>query len=155
MGRPESSFQVTKHRNSSTMRKFGRLALSLPFLVLFHLNSVAQPRITTFAGPSTADLVNGAPADTQSISNPISVIADAEGGFYIASATQHRIYRVAPNGTLAVIAGVGQAGFAGDGGPAVAAQLNSPAGIALDAAGNLFIADRLNHRIRQITAAGI
>ena len=137
------------------MREFSRVALSLPFLVLFHLNSFAQPRITTYAGPSTAGPVNGAQAVTQSIGSPMSVIADAVGGFYFASSTQHRIYRVAADGTLTVIAGTGQAGFAGDGGPAGAAQLNSPAGIALDAAGNLFIADRLNHRIRQITAAGI
>jgi sugar lactone lactonase YvrE len=98
--------------------------------------------------------VSGTQAISQAIDNPESAIPDA-GGFYIASSTQNRIYRVAADGTLSVTAGTGTSGFSGDGGPAASAQLNVPVGVAVDAAGNLFIADTLNNRIRKVTPAGI
>jgi NHL repeat len=109
--------------------------------------------ITTFAGPPL--LANGAKAITQAIDNPESVISDGAGGFYIVTGAQNRIYRVTSNGNLSVAAGTGAPGFSGDGGPAASALLAYPLSAALDAAGNLFIADHRNHRIRKVNRSGI
>jgi DNA-binding beta-propeller fold protein YncE len=66
------------------------------------------------------------------------------GGFVFSSSTQNRVYRIQDDGKVRVVAGTGASDFGGDGGSAVAAPLNSPAGVAVDAAGNVFIADRGN-----------
>jgi hypothetical protein len=109
--------------------------------------------ITTYVGPSLP--VNGAQAITQAIDYPRAVAADGAGGFYVSSLTQNRIYRVAADGSLRLTAGVGSNGSSGDGGLATAAQLNGPNGVAVDSAGNLYIADTGNNRIRKVTTAGI
>ena len=74
---------------------------------------------------------------------------------YIADYDNHRIRRVDPGGVIATIAGTGVAGFGGDGGPATAARLNYPIGVAVDAVGNVYVADRANHRVRRIGPGGI
>ena len=108
--------------------------------IAFAGNGFAQaPTISTYAGPPLP--VSGTQAITQVIGYPAAVIVDGAGGFYVASDSQHRIYRVAADGTLTVIAGIGTNGFSGDGGPATSAQLYYPYGVAVDGAGNLFIAD--------------
>jgi trimeric autotransporter adhesin len=109
--------------------------------------------ITTYVGPSLP--VNGAQATTQAIDGPTAVTFDGAGGFYISSYYQNRVYRVSSDGKLSLAAGSGVAGFGGDGGKATSAQLNHPAGVAVDSAGNLFIADFLNNRIRKVTSGGI
>src|SRR5215510_14104796 len=103
--------------------------------ILFEASAVAQSsRISTIAGPPlTAD---GAPAATQTIGFPTSVIVDAAGGFYVVSPDQSRVYRVGADGVLNIIAGSSN-GFSGDGGPAAAAQLSYPNGAAIDAQGGL------------------
>src|SRR5436190_1623783 len=140
------------------MKGFRCAGLSALLLCLFAWSGLAQTStitatITTYAGPPLP--VSGTQGISQAIDAPVSAIPDGAGGFYIASFTQNRIYRVAADGTLSVIAGTGTSGFSGDGGPAVSAQLNFPVGVAVDAAGNLFIADAENNRIRKVTAAGI
>ena len=144
------------------MNRFNNAALSLVFLVAFDLSGLAQsPTITTYAGLGRALPDSSAPATTQAIGFPSSVITDTVGGdpesqearFYFASSD--RIYRVAVDGTLTVIAGTGIAGFSGDGGPATSAQLSDPRHLAVDRAGNLFIADRGNSRVRKITPEGV
>src|SRR5262245_14501207 len=127
-------------------------------LVLLTLHGLAQSTsiigtITTYAGPPLP--VSGTQATTQAIGSPRSVVADGAGGFYVATPSQHRIYRVAGDGTLTVIAGTSLSGFSGDGGPAIEAKLNNPSGIALDRLGNLLIADTSNHRIRIVSPNGI
>src|SRR5437867_1210398 len=64
-------------------------------------------------------------------------------------------WAVTPDGIITTVAGSGTGGFSGDRGPAVSAQLNFPYSVAVDASGNLFIADTLNHRIRKVTPDGI
>ena len=86
---------------------------------------------------------------------PEDVAIDGAGYLYIADTANHRIRRVDPSGTIATIAGTGEEGFSGDGAPAVSAQLSGPKGVAVDGAGNLYIADSGNHRIRRITPFGI
>jgi trimeric autotransporter adhesin len=99
--------------------------------------------------------VKGAQAIAQAIGIPSAVAADVAGGFYFCSETLHRIYRVASDGSIGLIAGAGSGGFSGDGSSATAAQLNEPRGMAIDSAGNLSIADYGNNRIRKVTSAGI
>jgi DNA-binding beta-propeller fold protein YncE len=99
--------------------------------------------------------VNGALATTQDIDGSTSVAPDGNGGFYIASPNQNRVYRVAADGRLSFVAGNGIRGFSGDGGPATSAQLDGPIGVAVDSEGNLFIVDTGNSGIRKVTPDGI
>jgi NHL repeat-containing protein len=111
--------------------------------------------ITTVAGAGTSGFSgDGGPATSAQLSVPIDVTETADGGFLIVDQFNHRIRRVSPGGTISTVAGVGTGGFSGDGGPATAAQLNVPAGIAVTADGGFLIADHLNDRIRRVSPGG-
>jgi sugar lactone lactonase YvrE len=86
---------------------------------------------------------------------PWGLAVDGSGHLFIADAGNHRVRRVAPDGTISTVAGVGTAGFSGDGGAATTAQLDRPIGVAVDSDGNLFIVDSLNGRIRRVGADGV
>ncbi|MEZ4369008.1 MAG: hypothetical protein R2939_22415 [Kofleriaceae bacterium] len=87
------------------------------------------------------------------LSAPLSVAVDRDGNLFIADTNNHRIRRVASGtGVVTTVAGTGVFGFSGDGGAATSAQLKSPSGVAVDGAGNLYIADTENHRIRRVAA---
>src|SRR5919206_443626 len=75
------------------------------------------------------------------------------GNLYIVDTGNHRVRKVDTDGRISTVAGTGTAGFSGDGGPATRARLNAPHGIASDAAGNLYVADPQNQRIRRIDAS--
>jgi uncharacterized protein (TIGR03437 family) len=107
--------------------------------------------ISTLAGG--APPANAASAAGVSIGQPNRVAVDGSGNVYFSSLNS--VFKLGTNGSLALVAGNSRAGFSGDGGPAVNAQLNSPRGLALDSSGNLYIADALNNRVRMVTAAGI
>jgi len=92
---------------------------------------------------------DGEPAAGSPIRSPRGVAVDENGRVYFAEGRSHRIRTILPNGALSTVAGTGEAGFSGDGGPALAAALNFPAGIDI-AAGRLFIADAGNQRIRAV-----
>jgi uncharacterized protein (TIGR03437 family) len=109
--------------------------------------------ITTVVGNGTAaSSGDGGQATAASISIPYGIAIDPNGQFYIGEGSNVR--RVAVDGTISTFAGTGQAGFSGDGGPATRAMLAFTRGLAKDAAGNLYIADVGNHRIRKIDTAG-
>ena len=111
--------------------------------------------IITIAGTGgSGSSGDGGPAVAAQLNLPQGVAADGNGNLYIADTENHRIRRVDTAGTITTLAGTGGTGYSGDGGPAVAAQLNSPSGVALDVAGNLYIADSENHRIRRIDSSG-
>ena len=86
---------------------------------------------------------------------PSGVAVSPDGAVYVSDVDTHSIYLALEGGKLDRIAGTGLPGFAGDGGPAAAAQLNSPNALAFDSNGNLYIADSFNHRIRRIDRSGI
>jgi sugar lactone lactonase YvrE len=107
--------------------------------------------IVTVAGSGIAGYYgDGGLATAAELNNPSGVALDTFGNLYIADSGNNRIREVGTNNIIATIAGVGTAGFAGDGGAATSASLDLPSGVALDACGNLYIADRNNHRIRKV-----
>ena len=108
--------------------------------------------IRTVAGGSNVG--DGRAAVRAQLSDAQGVALDAAGNIYIADADNHRVRRVRPDGIIETAAGTGVPGFSGDGGEAVRALLNAPYGVAVDASGNLFIADLGNRRVRRVTPEG-
>jgi uncharacterized protein (TIGR03437 family) len=107
--------------------------------------------ITTIAGSGQEGFAgDGGPATQARLASPNGLALDAAGNLYIADTNNHRIRVVSVNGNIQTIAGSGANGFSGDGGPATSAALSMPYGVAVDAAGRLFIADTGNDRIRVV-----
>ena len=119
---------------------------------VFAQGSLPSYRIETFAGGYV--LADHGPAAAALLMACERVLAAPDGTLYIADTGHHRIRRVSPSGLISTVAGDGSRGFGGDGGPATAAQLNSPAGLALDGEGNLYIADTGNNRVRRLSPTG-
>jgi sugar lactone lactonase YvrE len=111
--------------------------------------------ITTFAGGGPlARSGDGGPALSAGIGNPNTLAMDAQGNLYFSDTFNHIVRKVsAADGTISTVAGSAVLGFAGDNGPATEARLQRPTGIAVDRAGNLYIADTQNNRIRRVAAA--
>jgi subtilase family serine protease/sugar lactone lactonase YvrE len=107
--------------------------------------------ISTSVGGSIND---GGLAVQSLLSKPSGVVRDAAGNTYVSDAGNQLVRKVTSTGLITTVAGTGSGGFSGDGGPATAAQLNAPQQLALDGAGNLYIADSGNARIRRIDSAG-
>ena len=111
--------------------------------------------ITTIAGTGEVGFSgDGGPAVEAELRNPYGVAVDSAGNVYIADSSNHRIRKVDSTGTITTIAGTGEVGFSGDGGPAVEAELRSPRGVAVDSAGNVYIADVSDRRIRKVDSTG-
>lgn len=108
--------------------------------------------ISTIAGGggTPALQADGHPAIQASLAAPRNVTVDASGNVYFSDFVDHRVYQININGILLRVAGSGSPGSAGDNGPALLAQLNSPAGLAIDGTGALYIADSGNARIRRV-----
>ena len=123
-------------------------------LTIFAATAFAQPyTISTFAGGAAPPL--SAAALTVAVGAPSGVATDSAGNVYFASDSLNCVFRLDTSGMLTRVAGNSKAGYAGDGGAAASAQLWKPTGIALDGAGNLFIADSGNHRIRKVLTSGL
>jgi uncharacterized protein (TIGR03437 family) len=111
--------------------------------------------ITTVAGTGEAGFRgDNQPATMAGLDHPKGLGVDADGTLFISDSSNHRVRKVSTAGVITTVAGTGVPGFGGDGGPAVRAQFQFPAGLALGAAGNLYVAEPDNHRIRRITPAG-
>ncbi len=108
--------------------------------------------VSTFAGNSTAGYTDGTGTSAQFYS-PVGIAVDTTGNVFVADFDNHRIRKITPLGVVSTIAGSGTAGFAD--GTGTAAQFNYPAGVAVDASGNIFVADAGNNKIRKITPAGV
>lgn len=117
---------------------------------------VVEPDGTLVAIAGTGeetDTGDGGPAIEATFRELASIAVAPDGTIYVSDDEAHRIRVIHPDGTIDTYAGTGERGDSGDGGPATAAQLNHPEGLALDADGNLFFADTINHRVRRIDAA--
>lgn len=113
-----------------------------------NIATVAGNGLTNYGG----DGINGLGAQ---LNAPFAVAIDADGNVYTADSGNNRIRRVSRDGVVSTFAGNGTNGFGGDGGAATAAQLSFPTGVAVDAGGNVFIADQGNNRIRRVGRDGI
>ena len=107
--------------------------------------------ITTFAGTGASGTGgDGGTAMAATFTNPTSLTLDSKGDLYITDTNANVVRMVNTSGTISHIAGTGSAQYSGDGRPAVSAALASPQGLTFDAAGNLYLADRGNYRVRSI-----
>jgi uncharacterized protein (TIGR03437 family) len=109
----------------------------------------------TVAGGGSLASGDHGPAVAALLNHPSGVAADALGNIYIADHDNNRIRKIDAGGTITTIAGTGDAGNLGDNDVATQAQLNSPSSVTIDVAGNLYIADTGNHRVRKINPVGV
>jgi hypothetical protein len=131
---------------------------ALPTFLLFSLVgcaslSFAQNTISTFAGTNPF-FPTGIPATSAPVGAIEGIAFDSSFNPIFSDATHNQVWKLS-SGTLTLIAGNGTAGFSGDGQAATAAQLNNPVGLATDSAGNLYIADSGNNRIRKVDVHGV
>ncbi len=109
--------------------------------------------LTTVAGTTSGFSGDAGPATSAQLNLPTALALDSTGNLYLADTGNHRIRRIsATTGIITTFAGTGTQGFSGDAGPATSASIDSPTGLALDSANNLYLADTHNHRIRRIDA---
>ena len=125
--------------------------------LLFALSSMAQTQIiSTFAGTGSAGYSgDGGQATAAVLNHPIAVLTDAVGNTYIADYDNNVVRKVSASGIISTIAGNGSSGYSGDGGVATAATFANPVALAIDAVGNLYVADEFNNAIRRINTSGI
>jgi streptogramin lyase len=126
-------------------------------LALLACSSVAAPLpaqiVSTIVGSGARGFAgDGGPASAAELNNPFAVARGPDGLLYICDVENHRIRRVAGDGTISTFAGSGTKGYAGDGGPATAAALNEPYEMAWDKSGNLYFVERMNHTVRSVDA---
>ncbi len=115
------------------------------------IRRVSNGVITTVAGNGTHGFSgDNGPAASAQLGFPWGVAVDATGNLYIADPLKHSIRKVS-NGVITTVAGSGMQGYSGDGGPATSAQLNRPSDVAVDASGDLYIADARNYRVRKVS----
>ncbi|MGA3017523.1 MAG: IPT/TIG domain-containing protein [Bryobacteraceae bacterium] len=133
--------------------------MSKPFAKLCWISLMAASQVALAQQYSITTVAGGAPPPTPAaaagttIGQPNRVMVDASGNVYFSSL--NCVFKMDGGGNLTLIAGNSRPGFSGDGGPATQAQLNAPQGLALDKAGNLYIADSKNNRVRIVTSQGI
>jgi PKD repeat protein len=116
----------------------------------------ADGRITTLAGNGMSGFSGdgGSPASTSLLHDPTGVAVDDAGNVYFADSGNNRVREISAAGGISTVAGNGLGGYSGDGGPARAAELNLPNGVAVDGKGNVYIADDNNNRIRKVSGDG-
>lgn len=103
-------------------------------------------------GPSMGGYAgDGGPATIARLNGAVGLAIDKIGNLFVVDAGNHVIRKIHPSGIINTICGSGSSGFGGDGGPAIFARLSNPYGISIDDTGNIYIADRINNRIRKIS----
>jgi uncharacterized protein (TIGR03437 family) len=120
------------------------------------IRKIANGIVTTIAGIGVQGFSgDGGPATSAMLGRAEAIAVDTGGNLYYADSVNQRIRKIASSGIISTVAGNGVAGYSGDGGPATSASLNFPVGLALDSAGNIYIADANNSRVRKVTPGGI
>ena len=114
------------------------------FTVNGNINTVAGTGVAAYNGDGTATV--------KRVNYPQGVWADASGNIYVADTNNYRIRKFTVGGNISTVAGTGTAGYSGDGGAATSAMIHSPQGVSVDAAGNIIIADSVNHAVRVVNS---
>jgi sugar lactone lactonase YvrE len=134
---------------------FWRAALSIlvaPAMV-WQLAAQAPAPITTFAGTGQKGFAgDGGPAVKAQMNNIYGIVTGPDGALYACEIGNHLVRRIGTDGTISTVAGTGKMGYAGDGGPALQAQLNEPYEIRFDRAGNMFFVEMKNNLVRRVDA---
>ncbi len=130
------------------------LACLALLLIPAHAGGIdGQAVIRTVAGSD--GVIDGGAATIGLLDKPMYIAFDAQGNYYITDSYNARVRKVDTHGVITTVAGTGQSGYTGDGGPATQAQLDLPVGVAVDSTGILYIADSNNSRIRKVDTDGI
>ena len=125
--------------------------VALAFLLISNGSARADWSIETIAGTGKQGFSgDGGPATKAELDNPFGIVRGPDGDFYYCEYTGQRIRRIGKDGTITTIAGTGQVGFTGDGGPALEATFNKPHELRFDTVGDLYIVDMVNHAVRKI-----
>ena len=142
---PARAVSVTPTGTASQTATSSETRTSLPsFLPAYVISTVAGSGVAGFSG-------DGGAATSAALNTPYDVAVDTSGNLFIADISNHRVRRVAAGtGAITTVAGIGGAGFSGDGGAATSSSLNFPVSLAIDPAGALLIADRSNRRVRKV-----
>ncbi|MET7390620.1 NHL repeat-containing protein [Streptomyces sp. NPDC005529] len=142
-----------EHLNASTDTQLQHVASIAPALRETVERLLRLRAMTTLAGTGQSGFSgDGGPAHHATLSTPRSMAVGPDGSLYIADTFNHRIRRIAADGTITTLAGTGQSGFSGDDGPAHHATLHCPEGVAVGPDGTVHIVDTFNHRVRRIAA---
>jgi len=159
---PSSRGQTVKVRSRPRLRTISVLATAMVAaivavaIVVWTLTPAAGPpeaTITTVAGTGQSDFsLDGGLASATTLVHPLALAFGPNGEMYISEG--HRVRKVGRDQRIVTVAGTGEAGLGGDGGPATLAKLNLPQGLAVDSAGNVYIADTLNNRVRRVAPDG-
>jgi uncharacterized protein (TIGR03437 family) len=149
-----NTFEMAYARQSA-LGRFARPLLLLAASMATAWPQAPQFTITTVAGNGSAgDSGDGGSATSAELNGPRGVTEDLFGNLYIAEYYGQRVRKVTPSGTIMTLAGNGTAGYSGDGGPATSAELNGPYRVTVDLAGNVYIPDSSNSRIRKVSPDG-
>ena len=128
----------------------GNIYIVTPARIL-RMSPAGQLTVAAGSGVRGGSGDNGPATEARITTNYVGgIVVDSQGNVIFADSGSSRIRRIALSGTITTIAGTGTAGFSGDRGPASAAQLNGPEGLALDSKGNLYVGDYYNNRVRRI-----
>ena len=150
-GRPATSVQMMAQ--GLTVDAAGNVYLAGDYGRIFRVGSDSRVHLVAGRGQTDRFSGDGGPAQRADLNDATGLVTDASGNLYIGDNSNFRVRKVAPNGLITTVAGNGTQGSRGDGGLATAAQLQGPRGLALDAAGNLYIAD--DTAVRKVTRDGM
>jgi uncharacterized protein (TIGR03437 family) len=137
-----------------TFDKAGNLYIADTYNDAIRKVAASSGIMSTVAGTMQGFGGDGGGATGALLDTPTALVFDAAGNLYIADTNNHRVRKVGTDGNISTFAGNGLAAGFGDGGPATSASLNSPEGLAIDIAGNIYVADTASHRVRKITPDG-